>query len=372
MPLELGEDHAGSRNESMLSHLDDFDTFHHIIHVSLPLRLLTNAQPVLANHAASNHFAQRLDRGCLGFPEKPGSPLSFRSWRMMQTPLYGKCLVLGGGGLAGLGWFAGLFHGMAQQGTDLRDADRIIGTSAGSATAAQLRSAQPLEQFFARQTDPALIADEASPNMAAIAELLQAFPKLEAIADHSERMRAVGRMAAKAVTVAPAVRRAMIERRLSEHEWPAASLTITAVDAESGELAVFDASSGVSLVDAVSASCAVPGVWPLVSIAGRNYFDGGGYTVDNAHIAAGSQRVVIASPFGTVSPAPAGFHLNDAVAALEAAGTGVVLIEPDATARAAMGPNPLDPQARRPSAEAGFAQGERLADSIGNFWSGRQ
>jgi NTE family protein len=123
---------------------------------------------------------------------------------MSQSPLLGKVLVLGGGGLAGLGWFAGLFHGMAQQGTDLRDADRMIGTSAGSATAAQLCSGQTLELLYARQTDPALIADESAPNMAAIAELMQSFPKLNAISDHSERMRAVGQMALNATTVPPA------------------------------------------------------------------------------------------------------------------------------------------------------------------------
>lgn len=289
---------------------------------------------------------------------------------MTQLPLLGKALVLGGGGLAGLGWFAGLFRGMAQQGTDLRDADRMIGTSAGSATAAQLRSGLALERIYANQTDPALIADESAPNMAAIAELMQSFPKLNAISDHGERMRAVGLMAKAAATVPPAVRRAMIERRLSEHSWPSAPLKITAVDAESGVLVTFDSSSGISLVDAVAASCAVPGVWPLVEIAGKSYFDGGGYSVDNAHLAHGSERVVIASPFGSASPAPAGYHLTDAVAVLEAAGTKVLVIDPDRDARAAMGSNPLDPAARRPSAEAGFAQGLRRAESVGKFWSG--
>lgn len=288
---------------------------------------------------------------------------------MRQTPLIGKVLVLGGGGLAGLGWFAGLFHGLSQQGTDLRNADRMIGTSAGSATAAQLRSGLALERLYANQTDPALIADEAAPNMAAIAELMQVFPKLNAISDHNERMQAVGQLAKTATTVPPAVRRAMIERRLSDHAWPAAKLTITAVDAESGALVAFDASSGVSLVDAVAASCAVPGVWPLVEIAGKSYFDGGGYTVDNAHLAAGAERVVIASPLGSASTAPAGFHLTDAVAALEAAGSKVLVIDPDPASRAAMGANPLDPAVRRPSAEAGLAQGLRLAASVGAFWS---
>jgi NTE family protein len=281
----------------------------------------------------------------------------------------GRTLVLGGGGLAGLGWFAGLFHGMAQQGVDLRDADRMIGTSAGSATVAQLRSAQPLEQLYGRQTDPALIADESAPNMAAIAELMQSFPKLSAISDHAERMRAVGEMAMRATTVAPDLRRAMIEARLSEHEWPKAALTITAVEVESGALVAFDAASGVSLVDAVSASCAVPGVWPAVQINGKHYVDGGAFTVDNAQLAAGADRVIIATPFGTVSTAPAGFHVNDAIAGLEASGSKVMVIEPDAAARAAMGANPLDPAVRRPSAEAGFAQGLQLATSVGTFWN---
>jgi NTE family protein len=78
-----------------------------------------------------------------------------------------KALVLGGGGLAGLGWFAGLFYGLSKHGVDLRDADLMIGTSAGSATAAQLRSAQTLERLYARQTDPELIADEFAPDMSA-------------------------------------------------------------------------------------------------------------------------------------------------------------------------------------------------------------
>jgi NTE family protein len=160
----------------------------------------------------------------------------------------------------------------------------------------------------------------------------------------------------------------MIERRLSDHDWPKAALTITAVDVGNGALAAFDAASGVSLVDAVSASCAVPGISPVVEIAGRHYMDGGVYSVDNAHLAAGAERVIVASPFGSVSPAPAGFHLNDAVAALEAGGSKVLVIEPDVEVRTAMGANPLDPAVRKPSAEAGFAQGKKLAQQVGEFW----
>jgi NTE family protein len=190
--------------------------------------------------------------------------------------------------------------------------------------------------------------------------------------DRAEQLRAVGEMALNAQTIAPEVRRAAIERRLSEHDWPRAALTITAVDAENGTLAAFDAASGVSLVDAVSASCAVPGISPVVAIGGRHYMDGGVYSVDNAHLAAGAERVLIMSPFGSVSPAPAGFHLNDAVVELEAAGSKVLVIEPDGEARLAMGANPLDPAVRTPSAKAGYAQGQRLAVQVGEFWGASQ
>lgn len=281
----------------------------------------------------------------------------------------GRTLVLGGGGLAGLGWYAGLFHGIKQSGVDLRDADRMIGTSAGSATAAQMRGTDTLEQLHARQTDPTLIADETPPDMSAMIALMAAFPKLNAITEHNKRMQAIGKMATDAVTVSPDIRRAMIEQRLSSHDWPEASLTITAVNVDTGNLQLFDATSGVSLVDAVAASCAVPGVWPVVTIEGRRYMDGGVFTVDNAALAMGAERVVIASPFGGASPATTGYHLSDAVAALEASGSKVLVIQPDPATRAAMGANPLDPAVRKPSAEAGFIQGKAIAHSVGKFWS---
>ncbi|MDP3905965.1 patatin-like phospholipase family protein [Novosphingobium sp.] len=279
-----------------------------------------------------------------------------------------KTLVLGGGGIAGLGWFAGLLRGLYDNGVDLRDADRMIGTSAGSATAAQLRSSQSIETLFARQTDPTLIADEPPPSMEALTELLASYPATMAIADQAERIAAMGELASREKSVTSGVRRAMIERRLSEHEWPESPLTITAVDIESGALICFDRSAGVSLIDAVSASCSVPGVWPVVAIGGRNHMDGGVYSSDNAHLAQGSQRVLIASPLGGVMPFPAGFQLTDEVAMLEASGSRVLAICPDSAARAAMGRNPLDPAVRAPSALAGREQGRSLASEVANFW----
>jgi NTE family protein len=56
----------------------------------------------------------------------------------------------------------------------------------------------------------------------------------------------------------------------------AISLTVTAVDLETGDLALFGAGGRqVPLVDALLASCALPFFYPAVSIEGKRYADGG-------------------------------------------------------------------------------------------------
>jgi predicted acylesterase/phospholipase RssA len=59
-----------------------------------------------------------------------------------------------------------------------------------------------------------------------------------------------------------------------------------------------DRASGVALVDAVAASCAVPGIWPPVTIAERRYMDGGVRSTTNADLARGSDRILILNPIG--------------------------------------------------------------------------
>jgi hypothetical protein len=47
-----------------------------------------------------------------------------------------RALVPDGVGIAGLRWLAGLIRGLFEKGVDLREADRMIGTSAGAAMGA--------------------------------------------------------------------------------------------------------------------------------------------------------------------------------------------------------------------------------------------
>jgi NTE family protein len=173
-------------------------------------------------------------------------------------------------------------------------------------------------------------------------------------------------MALSARTVPEAQRRAVIEARLPAHDWPAGRLLVTAVDAESGQFMAFDRDAGVPLVDAVAASCAVPGVWPPVTIDGRRWIDGGMRSSANADLAEGYERVVV------LAPIPTGFgpmtKVGDQVARLRAAGSQVATVTPDRDARRAIGRNVLDPGRRAVSARAGHTQAATVAAEIRAVW----
>jgi NTE family protein len=266
-------------------------------------------------------------------------------------------LVLGGGGVAGVAWMTGLLAGLAAAGQDVTGADLVIGTSAGATVAAQLGSGLPLDELLARQVEPARQAREITVALDLEKFAADVQPFLADASTPAAQLRGFGQFALQAQTVPEAERRAVIEGRLPSHEWPARPVRLTAVDCESGELTVFDAGSGVSLVDAVTASCAVPGVWPPVSIGGRRYMDGGVRSPDNADLAAGYPRITVISPLGLDSALPSPFPLRAVVAELRDGGAAVTVIVPDADSLAAIGVNALDPATRVPAATAGRAQG---------------
>ena len=154
-------------------------------------------------------------------------------------------------------------------------------------------------------------------------------------------------------------------------------MIVVAVNAHTGELAAFDRDSDVDLVDAVTASTALPGLVPTVSINGARYIDGGVRSPDNADLASGYANVMVLSPLGGRSGTPPegqfeglrrppewGVDLASQVEALRKQGSRVEVITPDADSRAAMGTNQMDPAFRIPSARAGFAQGKRDANRL--------
>jgi NTE family protein len=281
---------------------------------------------------------------------------------MSSMSAEGRALVLGGGGVAGVAWETGLLLGLREAGLDLSQADVFVGTSAGSVVAAQVTSGTPLDELFA-----ALIATESGEIAARMSRTaLVRFVLAMAWPGDSQRARArLGRAALRAKTVPEAERRAVIARRLSTPDWPQQRLLITSVNAETGAAVVFDRDSGVTLVDAVAASCAVPLVWPPVTIKGQRYIDGGVRSVANVDLAKGCERLVV------IAPLTAALRRADRPAAQAATlGEGVrsIIVSPDAASRAAFGPNVLDPATRAPSAKAGRAQAADVAGHLREVW----
>jgi NTE family protein len=269
----------------------------------------------------------------------------------------GFTLVLGGGGVAGIAWMAGLLAGLAEAGQDLTDADDIIGTSAGATIGAQVASGLTPAELYARQVDPALQSREITPSFDMENYVADLGVWLAGVTSAEEGRRAMGQLALGAATVPEADRLAVISSRLPSHSWPDRSLRLVAVDAETGSPVVFTRSSGVDLVAAVAASSAVPGVWPPVTINGRRYIDGGVRTGHNADYALGAGQVVIIAPLGVEDQS----GQTDVVADLRAGGADdVTVIVPDEPSLAAFGTNPLDPAVKVPTAEAGRAQGRAL------------
>jgi len=274
----------------------------------------------------------------------------------------GRALVLAGGGVAGIAWQIGVLLALEQAGVRLADADLIIGTSAGATVGAQIATGVPLAELAAMQRNGSGGELYVKYN---IAEQRAALAKLVAEAqDDQDARRRISRWALETPTVSEAERRAVIASRLPVHDWPKRALKITAVEAESGDWVAFDRDSGVTLVDAVAASCAVPGVWPPTSIHGKRYVDGGVRSSSNADLASDYEKIVVLVPRQLQAREKRIF--DEEMETLRQRG---YIVRSDDAARAAFGTNPLDPAVRVPALEAGLRQGKELTAALAKYWS---
>jgi len=274
-------------------------------------------------------------------------------------------LVLGGGGITGIAWELGLLAGLAEAGVDLLSADLIIGTSAGSVVGAQIASSTPVEALYLRQLEPP--SNELPARLGARERLVYLMALLRARGDLARFGRLLGAMSLRAARAGrlPAVEQRLdvIRSRLPSADWPERDLRVTVVDARSGEFRVITSRDRVPLVDAVAASCAVPGVYPPIPIGDRTYIDGGFRSSTNADLASGCAKIVVLAPMSRrVGP------LKSPQQQLAGLGASIV-IEPDPASRTAIGNNVLDPAARRGAAQAGRAQAAAVVEQVRGVWS---
>ena len=276
----------------------------------------------------------------------------------MQSP--DRALVLGPGGPVGTAWMAGLVLGLRRHDVDLGEADLTVGTSGGAIVAAALTGGGPHLDELASPDRPTG-GRPSRPDAAALTGRVFAVLGDRTLAPEEARRR-VGRLALEGAT--PEAESALLAGRaalIGATSWPERPLLIPAVDASTGQPAVWDRDSGVPLVHAVAASSAFPGAAPPVTVHGAPHIDGALRAGTNTDLASDARLVVLLDPMSRTGEA-----LRHE-ATVDRAPTTVTL-SPDQPSLAALGPDPADTTRWHPALQAGLAQGAALAAQLRPLW----
>ena len=277
-------------------------------------------------------------------------------------------LVLGAGGVVGQAYQVGVLAALEREAHwDPRDADLIVGTSAGSVTGAAIRVGVPASDLAASTCGvemsheggtllKRIIPDDSPLPAPSVTSLFRPWnpPSLSLIGRTVRRPLAF-RPDVAAMTLLPRGRVDISERARALHEmvgdnWPE-GLWICAARRADGGRVVFgrDGSPRAPLASAVLASCAIPGYFTPITIGDVEYFDGGVHSNTNADVLK-TQRldtvIVVSSMSASRGRAASADgllrwsvhrRLEREIAQLEAGGTTVVRLEPGPEVRQAMG-----------------------------------
>jgi NTE family protein len=298
-------------------------------------------------------------------------------------------LVLGAGGVLGESWMSGVLAGIEDaSGIDMRLCEHLVGTSAGSIVAANLAAGRSprrpskfgteLERIAAPGPSgpPAglpVVAREAGRRAGELA--LAAWTPLAPLA-----LAATGpggsvlRAALLARIPAGTERLDDLRDRIDALESRFdGRLRIPCVDRLTGRRVVFGSpgSPPATVAQAVTASCAIPWIFAPVWIAGRQYVDGGVWSVSNLDAApvARDTYVLCLNPTSGIGGARTALAaarnlVRSAVSVetlvLRRRGAVVQTVAPDSDSTMAMGANFMDAEPRGRVLAAGYAQGLAL------------
>jgi NTE family protein len=275
---------------------------------------------------------------------------------------------LGAGGVVGQAYQAGVLAALEREaGWDPRDADVIVGTSAGSVTGAALRVGVPATDLAASTYGvpmsrkggallTQILPDDTPLPIPTLRSLFRPWnPPSPAL---------LGRMALRPWAVRPEVLvmtmlprgqvdisdRAHALHELVGDRWPH-GLWLCAARRRDGERVVFgqEGSPHATLAEGVLASCAIPGYFTPITVEGTEYFDGGVHSITNADVlrSAGLDTVIVVSSMSASHGRGEGVdallrwsvhrRLERELARLESAGTTVISLEPSTRSQRAMG-----------------------------------
>ena len=282
-----------------------------------------------------------------------------------------RALVLGGGGVVFVAWLSAYLGELARRGVGVGEADRIVGTSAGSIVAAVV-AADHLQRFgrvsrwAARR--PGMVA-RLAPAAGLNPSRQRAMDLFEGAGDaEPTTIVAIGAAALAAAAPPSALLPVGIALMLQTVRWPDDRLLITAVDAGSGERLALTRSSGVGLLRAIAASASVPGVFAPQPVGGRRAIDGGvSGTGIHADLVAGARRALVFPVAATLerprlTMRPDGTERE--IAALRATGTAVEVRH----ARLDPAIDLMDPAAVPGALALGARQAGEDAAALHDFW----
>jgi NTE family protein len=294
-------------------------------------------------------------------------------------------LVLAGGGVLGEAWMTGVLAGIeAATGTDLRRVEAFVGTSAGSIVAARLAGGRSPRRPSDAPSGAEPPAPDGGADSSAIREALRSAGAAAwaGTAPAASAALALGAPGGALVRAAALARMPTGERRLDRlhdhvQRWGTrfdGRLRVCAVDRRTGRRVVFGAPGAppAEVADAVLASCAIPWVFAPVEIGGREYVDGGVWSVTNLDAAPAGRdtQVLCLDTIAGLDPRTrkmAALRGAFRVAAeletqlLRRRGARVRHVAPDAAAADAMGHNLMDPAGSDRVLAAGYRQGRVLA-----------
>jgi NTE family protein len=220
--------------------------------------------------------------------------------RAQRLPAVRRGVVLGGGGTLGAAWMIGALRALEEEtGVDVRGAQLIVGTSAGSILAALLGAGAGAEDLWQHQRGEQV---ERGPLAGHVFDYDQAaggaappfpIPGIGSPRLIARSVRHPRRLPGTAVFSAfmPAGRGSlgdigqMVEDVIPSGTWsPHPGIRIVAMDYDSGERVVFGRAGAppIGLAEAVVASCSIPGWFPPARAGEHRYVDGG--TISNTNL----------------------------------------------------------------------------------------
>ena len=157
-------------------------------------------------------------------------------------------------------------------------------------------------------------------------------------------------------TVSFEERERSVRKRIGNVDWTP-QLEITAINAKTGKLESFNETSGISLIEAVMASGAVPGIWPHVDMLGASWIDGGMISSTNARLMANYKDIIILAPLDQKQGLVPSVYED--VETLKT-NSNVTLITPDQDSRNIIGTNIYSSQHIKEIGDAGYQQGKLI------------